>query len=202
MKSYFHASIIATSWMAIALAVLVTTVFSNMILTTAANSVLTISKFNTNFIQFITPSESHELLSESRQPVNKGDLTCMAKNIYYEARGESYLGKMAVGQVTLNRLHNVAYPATVCGVVNEKSKDTATCAFSWVCDDSKPMIELDSDAWRDSQEIAYSLLAMKAHVIDITEGATYYHAYYVKPAWTKQLRHVVTIDDHLFYAQK
>lgn len=48
-------------------------------------------------------------------------LICLAKNIYYEAGLESRDGKIAVAQVTLNRMEDDKFPKTVCGVVNQKT---------------------------------------------------------------------------------
>ena len=45
------------------------------------------------------------------------DIHCLAENIYFEARGESTAGKMAVALVTLNRVMDERFPDTICGVV-------------------------------------------------------------------------------------
>mgnify|MGYP001457922455 FL=1 len=71
-------------------------------------------------------------------------VTCMAKNIFFEAAVESTAGKLAVAQVTLNRVESKHYPNTVCEVVYEGPHYTASdgqllpkrdrCQFSWYCD--------------------------------------------------------------------
>ena len=43
----------------------------------------------------------------------------MSKNIYFEAAIESPAGKIAVGQVVLNRINSKYYPDTVCEVVKQ-----------------------------------------------------------------------------------
>ena len=49
--------------------------------------------------------------------VNSEELECMSKNIYFEAAMESTAGKLAVAQVTMNRVNSERYPSTVCKVV-------------------------------------------------------------------------------------
>ena len=62
---------------------------------------------------FEHPNEKKEALLDPIQ------LECMAKNIYFEAAIESTAGKMAVAQVTLNRVRSPYYPNSVCGVVKQ-----------------------------------------------------------------------------------
>lgn len=133
-----------------------------------------------------------------RKMISSTELTCMAKNIYYEAGSESFLGKLAVGHVVLNRLSKSAYPNTVCGVVNERSKDSLVCQFSWVCNPSIPSINTSSQNWRHSYDVALQLLS-SVHLKDITEGATHFHALSVRPSWAQNKKKVVTIDGHVFY---
>jgi spore germination cell wall hydrolase CwlJ-like protein len=126
--------------------------------------------------------------------VNAVELRCMAENIYFEAGNQSLAGKMAVGHVVLNRMANSRYPRTACGVINQKVR--GTCMFSWKCEESKAI--RDRRAWSQSQKVAYELLSKeRKDLIDITEGATHFHAVYVNPGWN--LRKVAQIDDHLFY---
>ena len=53
------------------------------------------------------------------------DLLCMAKNIYFEARGESEAGQFMVGFVTMNRVRDSRWPDTVCKVVYQDNQ------FEW-----------------------------------------------------------------------
>ena len=72
--------------------------------------------------------------------VNSEELECMSKNIYFEAAMESTAGKLAVAQVTMNRVRSHHYPNTVCKVITQGRhykngfpvKDR--CQFSWYCD--------------------------------------------------------------------
>jgi len=45
------------------------------------------------------------------------EVKCLALNIYHEARNQPTVGKLAVAQVTMNRVKDVRFPNTICGVV-------------------------------------------------------------------------------------
>lgn len=136
--------------------------------------------------------------------VPKDDLKCMAENIYYEAGNQSYVGKIAVGQVVLNRVKTPGYPDTVCKVIYEgsRSEKTAICQFSWLCEDNRRAIDKNSVNWAQSVKAATELLTKRESLVDITEGATNYHADSVSPPWSKQLRYVTQIDQHIFYRKR
>ena len=118
-------------------------------------------------------------------------LMCMAVNIYHEAGNQSMIGQMAEGQVVLNRVEDSRFPDTVCEVVKEavtyKNSNKPVrwkCQFTWFCDGKKDEPNFESKTWSGALENA-SILLTKTIVLDITEGATHYHATYVRPAWAK-----------------
>jgi hypothetical protein len=127
------------------------------------------------------------------------ELTCLAENVYYEARGEPLAGQYAVAEVTMNRVASPRFPATVCAVVHEQRWDTIrkryVGAFSWT--------ELDSNrlprgaAWRQAVEVAESVYD-GAHA-PVLHGALFYHSTSMKPRWAKAKRRVATIGRHVFY---
>jgi len=159
--------------------------------------------FNPMYLYTANQADELELVNFSlpagSKKVDKSEVLCLAKNIYYEARGESLAGKLAVGQVTLNRVERAHWPTTICGVVFERNKEATVCQFSWVCDSTIPRIDQASNAWRHSYDLAIQLLASPFPLKDITEGATYFHARYVNPTWAKQKVKIATIDNHIFY---
>lgn len=127
------------------------------------------------------------------------DAECLARNIYYEAGAESITGKMAVAFVTLNRMHNPAFPRSACGVVYQGAADgDNVCQFSWACS-SMPAIELGSVAWEESKRIAARVLALRNKIDDPTNGSLYFHNGSVKPKWADKSRFVAKIDNHYFY---
>lgn len=138
------------------------------------------------------------------KPITKHDpaLECIAQNIYHEARGESLAGQLSVGLVVLNRVKDKRFPNTVCEVVYQKTKlkttKTPVCQFSWVCDPLKTTTDM---AWQRSMKVAQTVYRMYANGFDITNGATHFHAEYVKPTWStsREMVQVAQIDAHVFY---
>ena len=132
---------------------------------------------------------------------------CLALNIYFEAAIESTAGKLAVAQVTLNRVKSEQYPETICKVVYEGSHfanghpKRDMCQFSWYCD-GKHDIPNPSPAWRESQRIAEYIMKTP-DLLDITDHATHYHADYINaPRWARAKERTVKIDTHIFYHKK
>lgn len=123
------------------------------------------------------------------------DRYCLAQNIYFESRGESRVGQEFVGWVTLNRVMNSDFPEEICKVVWQDSQ------FSWT-HDGKSDRPRDAEAWATAQVIAEQVLLAYGVEQDPTEGATYFHATTVKPAWAKKFERVVQIDNHIFYVDR
>ena len=133
---------------------------------------------------------------------------CLALNVYFEARNQSIMGQMAVAHVTLNRVYDKRFPKTICGVVKQgkyygNSPRRDKCQFSFWCDgrSDKPK---NIPAWNNAKKIANHVLNNHSKTNqDVTHGALYYHATYVKPDWSKfNLEHSITIGDHIFYRTK
>ena len=137
--------------------------------------------------------------------VNSEELECMSKNIYFEAAMESTAGKLAVAQVTMNRVRSHHYPNTVCKVITQGKHYSSgfpvkdRCQFSWYCDGKLDDPPTTGSMWRASQEIAKYVLTTP-DLKDITDGATHYHADYISsPRWANPRRKTVEIDTHIFY---
>jgi len=142
--------------------------------------------------------------------IDSKELTCMAKNIFFEAAIESTAGKLAVAQVTLNRVNSKYYPNTVCEVVYEGQHYTNQtgqsypvrdrCQFSWYCDGKGDEPRADSKLWKDTQELAKYVLLRQDELPDITDGALNYHADYIDaPRWAGRKHKTAKIDTHIFY---
>ena len=125
-------------------------------------------------------------------------LMCLALNVYFEARNDSMVGQYAVAQVVMNRVQSSKFPNDVCSVVKQ-SRNDGTCQFSWYCDgkSDKPR---ETYAWAYAQMVAAdTLIGQGIDVTDMTQGATHYHANYVRPYWADKLEYTVTYGSHLFY---
>lgn len=139
---------------------------------------------------------------------------CMALNIYHEARSDNLAGKIAVADVVLNRVNDSRYPDTICGVVYDAKMSTwhkqegrdvplrNRCQFSWFCDglSDEPKSGV---SWNEAKHIAKQFLD-NGEYRGITEGATHYHATYVKPYWVtgKGMHMIGQIGEHIFYRWK
>jgi len=131
-------------------------------------------------------------------------LMCMAVNIYHEAKNQPMAGQIAVAQVVMNRVNDSRYPDNVCDVVKQgltyKNGKVVLgkCQFSWYCDGKKDDVNMKSEKWRNSIRYASMVLTNRI-TLDVTEGATHYHATYVRPAWARTKTKTVRINRHIFY---
>ena len=130
---------------------------------------------------------------------------CLALNTYHEAKNQSMIGQVATAQVVMNRVADSRYPNTVCEVVKQgpkyKGSDVPVrhkCQFSWFCDGKSDEPRKDSKEWFKAKEYARIVLSGRI-VLDVTEGATHYHATYVKPSWARTKTRTTRIESHIFY---
>ena len=134
---------------------------------------------------------------------------CLALNTYHEAKNQSMVGQVATAQVVMNRVEDDRFPSTVCEVVKQGPTRPSwedpekeypikhRCQFSWYCD-GKDDTPKNEKAWRKAQDVAFLVLYNKIQ-LDVTEGATHYHATYVRPAWAKTKKRTTRIEKHIFY---
>lgn len=116
--------------------------------------------------------------------------TCLATAVYFEARGESFEGQLAVADVVMNRAASGKYPTSWCNVVKQPWQ------FSFVRNGQFPAIT-DSDAWAKAQGVARIAMADVAR--EIPADVLWYHANYVSPSWGSRLTEVSQIGAHIFY---
>jgi spore germination cell wall hydrolase CwlJ-like protein len=144
----------------------------------------------------ITPTiakSDKDFLELDRKPIlyNSRDLKCLAQNIFFEAGTESMLGKIAVGQVTINRVKIGHWGETICEVVNAKNQ------FSWTNRDDLS-IDRESKNYKDSFLAAKKVLQERKR-LRILRSALFYHADYVRPNWVDKNQKITKIDKHIFY---
>ena len=123
-------------------------------------------------------------------PLND-EATCVATAVYFEARGESLEGQMAVADVVMNRASSGRYPASWCAVVKQPAQ------FSFVRNGQFPTIDTASAAWATAQGVAR--LAIAKATPALPSDVLWYHANYVAPNWRHNLREVEQIGAHIFY---
>lgn len=151
-----------------------------------------IHRETTNEILLEFPKGIKDIEFISFDDTSKGEITCLAKNIYFEARGEPRKGQKAVGLVTINRVRHERYPESICEVVYQRKQ------FSWV-----------GNAKRIAQPEIYDAIFKLATSLYVTyvinnkkdttlKGATHFHATSIYPKWRKDMRLVDTIGRHVF----
>jgi N-acetylmuramoyl-L-alanine amidase len=119
------------------------------------------------------------------------DIVCLAKNIYFEASNQSYMGQQAVAFVTLNRVTSRLYPNNICDVVWQPKQ------FSWT-HDGKSNSPRSVKHFSVAMAAAIYVYSNYGRVKDPTRGAIMYHGVYINPWWNRYYRPTVVIGDHIF----
>ena len=147
--------------------------------------------------------------------IDETEIACLAKNMYFEARNEGTAGVLAVTNVVLNRVQSDKYPNTICAVIEEakiskwwlkekgiKMPIKHQCQFSWFCD-GKPDIIKNQYVYNQLYDLSKSIIDSNfKNLMDITDGALWYHADYVHPKWAKSFEKTTKIGRHIFYREK
>ncbi|VVN92775.1 cell wall hydrolase [Pseudomonas fluorescens] len=139
----------------------------------------------------ITQSEVQAVDPAGAAPLDDA-ITCLARSIYWEAKGKNSADMKAVANVVMNRLGHEGFPDTVCGVVKQGS-ETKSCQFSWWCD-GRPDSVQEEVPYALAKEIARK--ALNKQLPDRTRGALYFHDRTVKPGWARE--YIRTADIGLF----
>jgi Cell Wall Hydrolase len=140
-----------------------------------------------------SPAERLGLDGKARAKAEK----CLANAIYFEARGESVRGQIAVAQVIMNRVFSGYYPGDVCGVVYQNAHRHLACQFTFACDGRSKAIH-EPEAMERAKRIATATLDGRLWLPEIGK-ATHYHAYWVHPWWVRTMHKLYKIGVHTFY---
>lgn len=115
------------------------------------------------------------------------DVSCAERVVYHEARGETFLGQLAVAWVVVNRSTDPVFPDSVCEVA------------------AQPGQFHRGHTPRDQQALLLGRLAASMAIFgvlpDPTGGATYFIAPRKLgdwPAWTNDLQTTAQIGSHVF----
>lgn len=135
-------------------------------------------------------------LASMPAPRGDGQWQCLREALYFEARGETLAGQIAVAEVILNRVDNPAYPKSVCGVVEQGNRNG--CQFSFICDRASDTMR-DPAAIDRAGRIARAMMDGAPRVL--TKGATHFHTTAVRPGWAYKFPRTAVIGAHLFYRQ-
>jgi spore germination cell wall hydrolase CwlJ-like protein len=159
-----------------------------------ALSALMLNKAVTYRLSVAGLDDASQITTEMRER----QLGCLAKNIYHEAGGEPFEGKVAVAQVTLNRVNSGQFPGDICKTIYQKNivYEKVICQFSWACDRDTGVRPLNSASYKESMEVAKRVLLEGFRLPSLTH-ALYFHADYINPGWRKEK--VAHIGRHIFY---
>lgn len=171
-------------------------IFGIVVLITIASLVDGVLKKNARQYNLVRYSLDGVTLKERER-----QLDCLAQNIYYEAGSESFEGKAAVAQVTLNRVASGKFPNDICKVVYQKNVviDKVVCQFSWYCEQPARKNYVNVARFEESEAVAKKVL-LEGFRLDGLKDALYYHADYVTPGW--KLDKVGKIGRHIFYRDR
>jgi spore germination cell wall hydrolase CwlJ-like protein len=136
--------------------------------------------------------------SQITTAMRERQLGCLSKNIYYEAGSEPFEGKVAVAQVTLNRVNSGQFPNDVCKTIYQRNifYEKIICQFSWTCDRDSGTRPPNNANYRESEEVAKKVLLEEFRLPGLKE-AMYYHADYINPGWKREK--ITKIGHHIFY---
>ena len=135
-----------------------------------------------------------EVVFDSGQRVNitQRERECLTKNIFHEAGVEPFEGKIAVAQVTFNRLNSGRWGNDICSVVYVKKQ------FSWTLSQKKVNENPKGKLWRDS--IAAKNAFLSGLRVKNLEKSKHYHTDYIKkPYWSKEKSVAARVGQHIFY---
>lgn len=139
--------------------------------------------------------------------VDPKQLTCMAKNIFYEAGSESLNGQAAVARVVMNRIAHgfgkdpcaVIYQASyVDKLIDDEMQKVKLCQFSWVCE-GKSEPNKNSARYKQAEQVAYDVLAHDAYTDVVPKSTLFFHNLSVDPLWP--YKQVAKIGNHIFYSK-
>jgi spore germination cell wall hydrolase CwlJ-like protein len=141
-------------------------------------------------------------------PIDYNEVECLAKNVYFESRGEKLVGQVAVAQVVMNRVISSRFPDSICDVVHQgptREQDLLSdltplpvlnrCQFKWYCD-GKSDVPRDMWAWGNALNIAVQVI--RGEHDDPTNGALWFSHRSSNPTWSRDA-HVIKIGNHNFY---
>lgn len=142
---------------------------------------------------FAQPANAFFFYDHEKKIAQENERKCMAEAIYHESKSESRQGKIAVGNVVINRVNSGRYANTVCGVVYQRNYKARGCQFTWACRKNARIVY--QHLWQEALAIADEVLAGQHK--DNTRGAIAFNN-----APFRSMKLTVKIGNHYFYTNK
>ncbi|SFF01016.1 Cell wall hydrolase CwlJ, involved in spore germination [Nitrosomonas sp. Nm166] len=144
--------------------------------------------------ELITKKQVQAVDPMGEEPVDDA-ITCLARTIYWEARGSEANVMEAVANVVMNRVGHEGFPNTICGVVKQ-GYEQRTCQFSWWCD-GRPDDAEEDKSYTIAKEVARK--ALNRQLKDRTGSALYFHHRKVAPDWSNEYTKTIEVGEFIFY---
>lgn len=125
--------------------------------------------------------------------LTKKEFDCLSRNIYFEAKFEPYIGKIAVANVTHNRLLQKKWGDDFCKVINAKKQ------FSWRLFKHMREEVPKGTHWEAAKHAAL-MFTRGVRVVNLEKSDHYYASYIKPPKWSFHMKHVADIGLHKFYS--
>ena len=153
--------------------------------------------------------ETNLIIAETKiaKAVDPKQLNCLAKNIFYEARGEPLNGQAAVARVVMNRIKHgfgknpcdVIYQSSyVDRLIDDEMQKVKLCQFSWVCE-GKGEPNKNNPRYKQAERVAYEVLAHDKYKNVVPNTTLFFHNLQVDPLWP--YKQVAKIGNHIFYSK-
>lgn len=147
------------------------------------------------------------IMNRAVKSIKLDHLNCMALNIYFEARGEPFLGQVAVARVVMNRVMHREFPNDPCKVIYQKhnvvnhvtGEEKTVCQFSWVCE-NLPHPPQWNEQFQTAKQIARDVLQTNKWNDLLTNNTLFFHNINVRPGWLH--KPIEQIGNHIFYAKE
>ncbi len=140
--------------------------------------------------ELITKPQAQAVDSSGEEPMDDA-ITCLARTIYWEARGTDIAGMEGVANVVMNRVGHEGFPETVCEVAKQ-GQEKGACQFSWWCD-GRPDDAKEDESYAIAKDITRK--ALNLQLKDRTNGALYFHHRDVTPYWSDEYIKTVEIEE-------
>ena len=129
--------------------------------------------------------------------ISSNQISCLNKNIWFEARGEPVEGWKAVFDVTLNRVKDKRWPDTVCKVVYQGYKDGSKMSpqFSWTPDEPKSTSYQNTSLFMKISRNVNKWLEENR----IETDSDHYARTEIKRVWMNKMKVRQVVGNHTFY---
>jgi N-acetylmuramoyl-L-alanine amidase len=131
--------------------------------------------------------------------VSNQEFELLARLIYWEARGESFMGQVAVATVVLNRLDDPRYPNTIDKIVKQPYQFTGFPEWLKSEPDWQPRTSRRKRIYLQCR--AAALMALEAHKQKLNllpNICHYFNPTLAWPSWAHKAKRRVLIGNHLF----